>query len=88
MENNEDPIDILSLNFTNMLADSVLGKNAVIHYSTCKSIIKELNERIDQETQKGSEAAATSFIKLIYNYYKLKDDFFNVIEDKYLKPLP
>lgn len=84
---NDEHIDNLSSNFSNMMADSILGKNAIIHYSTCKSIIKGLNERIDQEKDKGDEVAVTSFIKLIYNYYKLKDDFFNIIEQKYLKPL-
>ncbi|MBB6126968.1 hypothetical protein [Mucilaginibacter lappiensis] len=69
--------DLLIADYSNILADITVGKNAEKHLPLIKEGIKNLNTRIDSELMLGNEP--TTFIKLGYFLYKLKDDAENLL---------
>lgn len=79
MEDKEDNMQAIIAEYSNLLADCIIGKNALANYYKIKSHLKAFNERIADEEITGDIAAVKAFKALAYNFYKLKDDFEELI---------
>ncbi len=58
--------------YANIYADIILGKNAAEHLPFIKEGIDNLNKRIEETEMAGNDP--TTFEKLGYRLYKMKDD--------------
>lgn len=69
---NDQILHTITASYYSINADLILGKNLPSNIQKCRIALKELNSRIDCELLSGIDSS--SYIKLAYWFYKLKDE--------------
>lgn len=70
-------IDDLMAGYANKQADLMLGKNLEAHYMDLSECVKQINALLD--TGKLIEEEMAAFMQIGYQYYRLKEQFLEVM---------
>lgn len=73
----ETLIDELMSGYANKQADLLLGKNVEDHYMDLSQCVKQINALLD--TGKLIEEELAAFMQIGYQYYRLKEQFLEVM---------